>query len=95
MLVLLNGGAEPLLAMFCEVVVRQERHSERDVRLGWCKIAEKEGFVDDVECPATAWFFQIGGHAPDGIDFEVCMTAAAQLFGCFKGGCRVFGEVAE
>ena len=67
--VLLNGGAEPLLAVFCEVVVRQERHCERDVRFGWCKITEKEGFVDDVESSAAAWFFEIGGHAPDGVDF--------------------------
>ena len=95
MFVLLDGGTEPLLAMLCEVLVRQERHSERNVRLGWCKIAEKEGFVDDVECPAAAWFFQIGGHAPDGVDFELCATATAQLFGRFKGGCRVFGKVAE
>ena len=65
--VLLNGGAEPLLAVFCEVVVRQERHCERDVWFGWCKIAE--GFVDDVESSAAAWFFEIGGHAPDGVDF--------------------------
>ena len=67
MFVLLNGGAEPLLAVFCEVVVRQERHCERDVWFGWCKIAE--GFVDDVESSAAAWFFEIGGHAPDGVDF--------------------------
>ena len=69
MLVLLDGGTEPLLAMFCEVLVRQERRSERNVWLGWCKIAEKERFVDDVECSAAAWFFEIGGHAPDGVDF--------------------------
>ena len=69
MLVLLDGGTEPLLAMFGEVLVCQERHSERDVGLGWCKIAENQGFVDDVECPAVAWSFQIGGHAPDGVDF--------------------------
>ena len=48
MFVLLDGGTEPLLAMLCEVLVRQERYSERNVWLGWCKIAEKEGFVDDV-----------------------------------------------
>ena len=68
MFVLLDGGTEPLLAMLCEVLVRQEGRCERNVWLGWCKIAEKEGFVDDVECPAAAWFFQIGGHAPDGVD---------------------------
>ena len=95
MFVLLNGGAKPLLAVFCKVVVRQERHCERDVWFGWCKIAEKEGFVDDVESSAAAWFFKIGGHAPDGVDFQVCMAAAAQLFCSFKGGCRMFGEVAE
>ena len=61
MFVLLNGGAEPLLAVFCKVVMRQERHGERDVRFGWCKITEKEGFVDDVESSAAAWFFEIGG----------------------------------
>ena len=53
MFVLLDGGTEPLLAMLGKVLVRQERHSERNVRLGWCKIAEKEGFVYDVECPAA------------------------------------------
>ena len=69
MFVLLDGGAEPLLAVFGKVVVRQEMHCERDVRFGWCKITEKEGFVDDVESSAAAWFFEIGGHAPDGVDF--------------------------
>ena len=95
MFVLLNGGAEPLLAVFCKVIVRQERHCERDVRFGWCKIAVKEGFVDDVESPAVAWFFEISGHTPDGVNFEVCMAAASQLFGCFKGGGCVLGEVAK
>ena len=64
-------------------------------RFGWCKIAVKEGFVDDMESPAAAWFFEIGGHTPDGVDFEVGMAAASQLFGCFKGGGCVFGEVAK
>ena len=65
-----GGGEEWPMEPKCFVKsVRQERHSERNVWLGWCKIAEKEGFVDDVECSAAAWFFEIGGHAPDGVDF--------------------------
>ena len=95
MLVLLDGGTEPLLAVFGKVVVRQERHRQRDVGFWWCKIAIKEGFVDDVESSAAAWFFEIGGHTPDGIDFELSVATAPQLFGCFKGGCCVFSEVAE
>ena len=46
-------------------------------RFGWCKIAVKEGFVDDMESPAAAWFFEIGGHTPDGVDFKVRVTAAS------------------
>ena len=40
-------------------------------------------------------FLQVGGHASDGIDFQVCVFAAAKLFGCFEGCQGVFCEVAE
>ena len=83
------------LAMFGKVIVRQERYCQWDVRFGWCKIAIKEGFVDDVESSAAAWFFEIGGHTPDSVDFEVSVATTAQLFGCFKGGGCVFSEVAK
>ena len=69
MFVLLDGGTEPLLTVFGEVFVREERHCERNVGFGWCKIAIEKGFVDNVEGSAAAWFFEIGGHAPDGVDF--------------------------
>ena len=94
-LVVLYSRTEPLLAMLDEVVVGQERHCQWDVGFGWCEVAIQEGFVDDVESPTAAWFFKVGGHAPDGVDFKVRVAAATQLFCCFKGGCCVFGKVAE
>ena len=93
--VVLNGGTEPLLAMLGEIFVGQERHCQWDVRFGWCEVAVEEGFVDDVESSTAAGFFEVGGHAPDGVDFKVGVAAASQLFCCFKGGCCVFGKVAE
>ena len=69
MFVLLDGGAKPLLTVFGKVFVRQEGHCERNVGFGWCEIAIEKGFVDDVEGSAAAWFFKVGGHTPDGIDF--------------------------
>ena len=48
------------------------------------------GFVGDLQCLGATRFFKIGGHASDGIKFEVGMAAAAQLFGCFNGvGCML------
>ena len=82
--VLLDGGTQPLLAMFCKVVVRQKGYGKWNVRLWWGEVLE--GFVDNAWCPAAAWFFQICGHSAYGVDFKVCVAAAAELFGRFKGG---------
>ena len=48
-----------------------------------------------MESATATRFFKIGGHAPDGIDFKISVSATAQLFGCFEGGCCMFGKVAE
>ena len=76
-LVLLNGGTEPLLAVFGEIVVGQEWHCQWNIWFWRREIAVEEGFVDDVKSPAAAGFFKIGGHAPDGVDFKVRATAAS------------------
>ena len=76
-LVLLNGGTEPLLAVLGEIVVGQEGHGQGEVRFWWCEVAVEEGFVDDVESSAAAGFFKVGGHTPDGVDFKVRVTAAS------------------
>ena len=48
-----------------------------------------------MESATATRFFEIGGHAPDGVDFKISVSATAQLFGCFEGGCCMFGKVAE
>ena len=76
-LVLLNGGSEPLLAVFSEIVMGQKWHGEWDVGFGWREVAIKEGFVDNVKSSTAGGFFKVGGHTPDGIDFKVCTAAAS------------------
>ena len=95
MFVLLDGGPQPLLAMLREIWVRQEGHCEGNIGLGRSQISVMECFVDNVQCSCATWFFKVCGHASYGIDFEVCVAATAELLGCFKGGKRVFGEIAE
>ena len=41
------------------------------------EVAVDQGFVEDVESSAAARFFQVCGHAPDWIDFEVRVAAAS------------------
>ena len=48
MLVLLDSGLEPLLAVSGEIVMRQEWYCKREVRLGRCQVAVMKGFVDNV-----------------------------------------------
>ena len=93
--VLLDCGFEPLFTVFGKVVVGQEWYGEGDVWLGRGEVAILEGLVDDVECSAASRLFEVGCHSADGIDLQVCVFAAAQLFGCFKGCSSVFGEIAE
>ena len=47
-LVFLNGGSQPLLAVFGEVPVCEERRSEWNVGFGWSQVAVVKCFVDDV-----------------------------------------------
>ena len=94
-LVLLDCGFEPLFTVFGKMVVGQERYGEGDVGLGRAEIAILEGLVDDVECSAASRLLQVGCHSADGINLQVCVFAAAQLFCCFKGCSSVFGEIAE
>ena len=94
-LVLLNGSTKPLLAVLGEIVVGQEWHCQWNSWFWRCEVAVEKGCVEDVESSAAAGFFKVCGHAPDGIDFKVRVAAASWLFGCFKGGCCVFGKVAE
>ena len=94
-LVLLNCGAEPLLAVFGKVVVGQEGYCQWDIGFWRREIAIKKSFVNDVKCSAAAGFLKVGSHASNGVDFQVCMSAASQFFCCFKGRCCVFGKVAE
>ena len=42
------GGVQPLLAMFGEVPVCEERHCEWNVGFGWSQVAVVKCFVDDV-----------------------------------------------
>ena len=95
MLVLLDGGTKPLLAVLGKVVMGQEGRCQWDVRLWWCEIAVDQGFVENVESAAAARLVQIRGHAPYCVHLEVCVAAASELLGCLKRGCGVFGEVAE
>ena len=88
-------GLEPLFTVFGKLVVGQKRYGEGDVGLGWTEVAVLEGLVDNVECSAATRLFQVGGHSSDGVDLKVGMFAAAQLFGCFKGGQGVFSEIAK
>ena len=77
MLVLLDGGTKPLLAVLSEVVVGQEGHCQWNIWFWRCEVAVDQGFVEDVESSAAARFFQVCGHAPDCIDFEVGVAAAS------------------
>ena len=95
-LVLLDCGFEPLFTVSGKLVVGQERYGEGDVGLGRAEIATiLEGLVDGMECSAASRLLQVGCHSSDGVDLQVCVLAAAQLFGCFKGCSSVFGEIAE
>lgn len=84
-LVLLGGGSQPLLAMFCEVVMCQKRHSEWNVRLGWGKVAVLEIMCSARLRPGSSRFEAI---------LQVCAAAAAELFGSFEGGGGVLCEIA-
>ena len=95
MLVLLNGGAEPLLALRCEIIMCQERNCEWNVRLGRCEIAVDESLVEDVEGSAATGFFEVGRHASNGVDFQVCVATTTQLFCCFEGCRSMFGKIPE
>ena len=95
MFVLLDGGLQPLLAVLGEVCVSQKRHGEGKVGFWRGQVAIVECFVDNVQCSGTTWLFQVGCHTSNGVGFEVCVTATAELFGCFEGGKRVFCEVAK
>ena len=76
-LVLLNGGTEPLLAVLGEIVVGQKWHCKWNIWFWRREVAVEEGFVDDVKSSAAAGFLKVGGHTPDGIDFMVRVTAAS------------------
>ena len=77
LLVLLNGSTEPLLAVLSEIVMGQEGHCQWDVLFWRREVAVDQGFVEDVEGSTAARFFQVGGHTPDCINFEVSVTAAS------------------
>ena len=77
MLVLLDGSTKPLLAVLGKVVMGQEGHCQWDVWFWWREVAVDQGFVEDVEGSAAAGFFQVCGHAPDCIDFEVRVASAS------------------
>ena len=81
--------------MLGEIVMSQEWYGKGNVGLGRCQISVVKRFVDNAQGSATTWLFEIGGHTSDGIHFEVCVTAAAKLFCCFKGGQSMLGEIAE
>ena len=83
--VVLDCGFEPLFTVFGKLIVGQEWYGEGDVGLGRTEVAVLEGLVDDVECSAASRLFQVRGHSSDGVDLQVGMLAAAQLFCCFKG----------
>ena len=76
-LVLLNGGTKPLLAVLGEIVVGQEWHCQRKIWFWRCEVAVDQGFVEDVESSAAAGFFKVCGHVPDCIDFKVRVAAAS------------------
>ena len=77
MLVLLDSGTKPLLAVLSEVIVGQERHCQWNIWLWRREVAVDQGFVKDVESSAAARFFQICGHAPYCVHLEVCVAAAS------------------
>ena len=79
--VLSNEGLEPSLGVGVERVMCQKWNGERDVGSWWCEVAIQHRFVDNLQRFGTAWFFQVGGHAADGIEFKICM-AWRQLRGC-------------
>ena len=77
MLVLLDGGTKPLLAVLSEVIVGQEGHCQWNIWLWRREVAVDQGFVEDVESSAAARFFQIRGHAPYCVHLEVCVAVAS------------------
>ena len=95
MLMLLDGGLQPLLAVLGEVWMSQKRHGERKVGFWRGQVPVVECFVDNVQGAGATWFFKVGCHTSNGVDFKVSVTATAELFGCFEGGKRVFCEVAK
>ena len=58
-LVLLDCGLEPLLAVSGKLIVSQEWYGEGDVWLGWTEVAVLEGLVDDVECSTPSRLLQV------------------------------------
>ena len=48
-----------------------------------------------MQSSAAAWFLKIGCRTSDGINFQVCVSAAAYLLGSFKGCSRVLGKVTK
>ena len=55
--------------MLGEIVMSQERYCKGNVGLGRCQIPVVKCFVDNVQGSDTTWFFEVGGHASNGIDF--------------------------
>ena len=59
-LVLLDGGFEPLFTMSGKLVVGQKRYGEGDVGLGRAEVAILEGLVNGMECSAASRLLQVG-----------------------------------
>lgn len=73
----------------------QERNGEWNACSGWCEVAIKHGFMDDLKRFCAPWFLEIGSHSADGVEFEVGVAAPPEFLGCFEGVFGVFGRVAK
>ena len=78
--------------MFGKVVVSQ---GKGNVSARWCQVAVLRGLVNNAQGPGATGFFKVGGHTSDGVKFEVCVAATAELFCCFERSGGVFGKIAE
>ena len=94
-LVMVDELGVPALDIGLEIGVGKERDGQGKIALRWGEIAESQCLVENVQSSASSWFFKAGGHATNGVDFEICVLAGAELSGGVERRSCVFGEVSE
>lgn len=82
---LVEDLGEPSLGVGLEAGVGKKWYGEWEIALGWGEIAISQRLVDEMCSSAASGFFQAGGHTANGVDFEVTVSARAQLTCSFEG----------